>query len=311
MRLPGWLGLGFLTLAAGWVHAQTPSPAPQTTDAVGDDVSAAARQWASGDLAARNTLMALANAGRADAQEAVGEILMAGVAGAPDRFTACGYFAEAAKSRRDALHSLAVCTEMGVGGTPNLTRAAALYKEAADQGYAKSMCALGNLYVTGRGVPKDPVHGASLCLMGAQAGNADAQTDVGNLYLQGVGVPRDLAKARSWYEKAAESGQPNAEFTLGIIYWNGAGVTADHDKAAAFWRSAYGHGRVDAALPLAAGAMARWNAGHAQGDTSALDEAIGWYREAIKTAPEAKRPEIQTQLASALAMKDAEAKRAQ
>jgi uncharacterized protein len=309
MRLAGWLGLSLVILAAGWAQAQT--AASQNTDAVGDDVSAAARRWASGDLTGRNTLMALANTGRADAQEAVGEILMAGVAGPPDRYTACGYFAQAAKSRRDALHSLAVCTEIGVGGTPNLTRAAELYKQAADLGYAKSMCALGNLYVTGRGVPKDPVHGASLCLMGAEAGAADAQTDVGNLYLQGVGVSRDLAKARIWYEKAAQSGQPNAEFTLGIIYWNGAGVSADHDKAEALWRSAFGHGRVDAALPLAAGALARWKAGHAKGDTSALDEAIGWYGEAMKAAPEANRPEIQAQLASAVAMKDAEAKGAQ
>ncbi len=296
------IAAAFIALASGLAVAQ--SNPTNGADLISADVAAAARQWASGDLTGRNKLQAMARAGSADAQETLGELLMAGMLIARDPVAACGYFAQAAPSRPDALHSLAACTEMGVGGAPNLVRAAELYKQAADKGYAKSMCALGNLYITGRGVPKDPAQGASLCLMGAKAGNADAQTDLGNLYLQGLGVPRDMVQARYWYEKAAASGQRNAEFILAKIYWNGSGVAADPARAAVLMESSFKHGRFDAAGVLASWAMARWKSGSAGGDPDALDEAIAWYQEAVKFAPnDQKKAEAQTGLSAALATK--------
>jgi TPR repeat protein len=94
------------------------------------------------------------------------------------------------------------------------------------------MCALGNLYIAGRGVAKDPERGASLCLRGAEAGDRDAQADFGNLYLHGVGVAHDMVQARHWLELAAAQHQANAQFNLGKIYWNGDGVARDQTKAA-------------------------------------------------------------------------------
>ena len=132
------------------------STSPNASDAVGNDVIASLRSWLNGDLQGRSALEALALNGRSDAQEALGEVFgPGGPQELRDEVAACGWFAKAAASRADFLHNLAFCAERGAGGRPDLTRAATLYQQAADRGYAKSMCALGNFYVAGRGVAKD------------------------------------------------------------------------------------------------------------------------------------------------------------
>lgn len=289
-----------IAFAEGTVFA---SSAPSTSTAAdnsapyGNDVMNPARLWLRGDLSGRSDLETLAAEGRSDAQEALGEILgPAGPIALRDEVAACRWFAKAAASRADSLHNLALCAERGVGGTPDLARAASLYGQAAERGYAKSMCALGNLYVAGRGVPKDEAKGAALCRQAAQKGEADAETDLGNLYLRGIGVPHDMVQARHWYELAAAQGQPNAEFTLGQIYWNGDGIPRDQTKAVELWKAAYKGGRVEAAPRLAAWLFASWMSSHNRGDTTVLDEAIQYEEVAVRTASDAEHADGQTLL---------------
>jgi TPR repeat protein len=272
------------------VSAQIPAApvmARVSSDPIGQDVRDDAEQWLGGDRSARQRLEALARAGRADAQETLGEVLFHGdPSGADIRTLACGYFSMASRTRRDALHSFAHCVELGVSGSPNPVQAARLYQQAADGGYAKSMCALGNLYIAGRGVPKDAERGAGLCLRGAEAGDKDAQADLGNLYLHGVGVAHDMVQARRWLELAAAQHQANAQFNLGKIYWNGDGIARDQMKAAALWKAAYAGGRTDAASLLASWAMIRWIKTQSKEDIATLDEAIAWEELAMMTAPD-------------------------
>lgn len=49
----------------------------------------------------------------------------------------------------------------------------------------------------------------------AEAGNADAQFTLAEAYLSGRGVPRDPVQARAWLVKADGGGQPNASLLLG------------------------------------------------------------------------------------------------
>jgi TPR repeat protein len=272
---------------------------PAAGDATpGFDVVQLGRRWLSGESDARARLEALAADGRSDAQELLGEVL--GPSGPPtlrDEVAACEWFGKAAASRSDALHNAALCHETGAGGTRDLARAAAFYRQAADRGYARSMCALGNLYMTGRGVPKDEMKAALLCRQGGELGEPNAQTDLGNLYLRGVGVPKDMVQARHWYELAAAQGQPNAQFVLGQIYWNGDGVARSKAKAAAFLKEAFKGGRRDAAPLLAKWLFAQWMLAHAQGDFTVLDEAIGYQ----KIATDPGQAEEQTLLAMMLA----------
>jgi len=265
--------------------------------AVGNDVMTSMRKWLNGDAEGLSELETLAGSGRSDAEEALGEVLgPSGPQALRDEVAACGWFAKAAPSRPDSLHNLALCAEKGVGGTPDLARAAALYRQAAERGYAKSMCALGNLYVAGRGVPKNEAKGAALCRQAAELGEPNAQTDLGDLYVEGVGVPHDMVQARHWYELAAAQGQPNAEFVLGQIYWNGDGVARDRAKAAELWKAAYKGGRVDAAPLLAAWLFTSWMSAHRAGDLTVLDEAIQYEEVAVRNASEAKRADEQTLL---------------
>lgn len=44
----------------------------------------------------------------------------------------------------------------------------------------------------------------------AQVGNASAMYELGNMYMFGKGVPRNKKAAYKWYSKAAELGEPKA-----------------------------------------------------------------------------------------------------
>ena len=270
------------------------SPATDQPSAVQSDVVAALRRVLSGDPRGRVDLASLAASGRSDAQEALGELLgPSGPKPLRDEVAACEWFQKASSMRADSLHNLALCAERGVRGAPDPARAAALYRRAAERGYAKSLCALGNLYVAGKGVPKDEANGAALCLRAAKRGEQDAQTDLGNMYLRGVGVSQDIVEARKWYELAASQGQHNAEFTLGQIYWNGDGVARDQAKAAELWKKAFDGGRVDAAPLIAAWLFASWMSSHTRGDSTGLDEAIRYQEMAVTISPEGKRADAE------------------
>lgn len=291
--------LFYVGLAPTTPEALTFSETPANSDgeetlAVGDDVISASRRWVRGDVSGKSDLETLAADGRSDAQEMLGELLgPSGPAALRDEVAACGWFTKASTSRSDALHNQAVCAERGVGGSPDFTRAAALYLQAARQGYSKSMCAAGNLHIGGKGVPKDEAKGVALCKQGAELGNPDAQTDLGNVYLRGVGVSRDMVQARLWYERAAAQGQANAQFVLGQIYWNGDGVARSQVRAAELWKSAYRGGRVDAAPLLAKSLFSSWMASHAKGDTASLNEAIQYQEIAVRQATDGKQAEEQ------------------
>lgn len=275
-------------LAAGCARSD---PAPTQ---VGKEVRAAVQAMEAGQVeAGRATLERLARSGHADAAEALGELTRVGALGLKaDPALACQYFTLGAGERGDAMHNVAFCYETGaMTGTPDLAKAAAHYQQAADKGYAKSKCALGNLYRSGRGVAKDEPRGIALCREAAEAGVADAQTDLGDLYIRGMGVPADTTAARGWYEKAALQEQRNALMTLGQIYWNGDGVDKDNAKAADYWRRSYTAGRADAAKFLGDEAWVRAQVAKGEWRVEGLEEARGWYEKAAAGETPAYRAE--------------------
>lgn len=171
---------------------------------------------------------------------------------------ACRSWESAAAVSAEAAHLTAECYEHGHGGTTDLDRAISLYTQAGDAGFGKSLCALGNLHVSGEGVEQDLTRAIELCRRGAELGDPDAQTDLGNFHLRGQGVAQDIVEARRWYQLAVDGyAQPNAAFVLGQIYWNGDGVEQDRGLAARYWRMAYEGGRKDAAFLLAGEAISR------------------------------------------------------
>ncbi len=223
--------------------------------------------------------------------------LTSGTSG-PNWTGACPIWETASTTSAEAAHFTAECVEHGHDRPADPQRAAELYRLAGDGGFPKSLCALGNLHMDGRGVASDPVRAADLCRRGAEMGDADAQTDLANFYLLGRGVTEDKVEARRWYERAAEQNQRNALFTLGQMYWNGDTVEKDNDEAARLWRLAYDAGRTDAALPLARAAMVKSMADRNNPNAERLREAERWFDIAIPDISDAaEKAEAEQQMA--------------
>lgn len=207
-----------------------------------------------------------------------------GLAGNGSDFpAACRAWETGAEVSAEAAHMTAECYEHGHGGVADLPRAVALYTAAGEGGYAKSLCALGLILMTGKGVTADPVRAAELCRRAAEMGDADAQTDTGNFYLFGSGVAEDHAEAFRWYSLAAAQRQRNASFTLAQMYWNGDTVEKDNDEAVRWWLVAYDAGREDAALELARAYMVSGVRGRSAADldAEALRKSIRWFEIAL------------------------------
>jgi uncharacterized protein len=272
MRL---LALAAGLLVSGAVGAGEASYGPKA-----DKIKA---DFLAGDPAAKAAMESLADKGDSGARVLLGGALFSGIPGiAIDEARACKLWELAASSSAYAEHLHAECLQMGHGGLPrDPAKARVQFQAAADRGFAKSKCALGNMLITGEGGSVDASRGVTLCREGAEAGDADAQTDLANYYLVGKIVPRDAVAARSWYEKAVAQGHRNAAYTLGQIYWNGDGVAKDNVQAAKLWRYAYDMGRLEAAVLLGDEAFVRSSQENGRRDKAAMDEAIAWYEAAL------------------------------
>ena len=209
----------------------------------------------------------------------------------PNWAGACPIWEAASTTSAEAAHFTAECVENGHDRPADLERAAELYRLAGDGGFPKSLCALGNMYMAGRGVPRDPSRAAELCLRGAEMGDADAQTDLGTFYLDGDGIAQDYAEARRWYEQAALKQQRNALFTLGVMAWNGLGGEPDLEAAGRWFEGAYAAGRRDAASFVGGAALLRAapNAPSGPVDPALLATAKAWFEIALVEDPDESR----------------------
>jgi uncharacterized protein len=245
-------------------------------------------------------LEALEKSGDASAAVLLGELLlMPNRAGGPDYRRSCDH-SERGGQHPEGLHNLGTCYFKGSGRPVDLARARDLYRRAADQGYAKSACAYGNMLVGGLGGPADVARGIDLCRRAADAGVADAQTDYGGYLLTNQHVAKDAVQARRYLEPAAAKGHANAAFLLGQIYWNGDGVEKDLPQAAIWWITAYEGGRADAAFLIGNAAMKIVVEGaltKREAPTVAIDQARKWLAIAAREDPaEEKRQRAKEQM---------------
>ncbi|PYN59029.1 MAG: sel1 repeat family protein [Candidatus Rokuibacteriota bacterium] len=82
----------------------------------------------------------------------------------------------------------------------------------AEQGQAEAQVVLGRMYLTGRGVPKDPDTALKWFKAAAVQGNADGAFLLGAMYF----LPRsDIPEGLRWVRLAAEQGNQDAQLLLG------------------------------------------------------------------------------------------------
>jgi hypothetical protein len=158
--------------------------------------------------------------------------------------------------------------------------------EAAQHGNPIAQLVIGDAYLDGVGIAKDPAEGMRWLLKAAEAGVIEAELKVANLYYKGKDVPQNVGEAIRWYEKVERRGgglSSSAEDSLGFIYMQGVGAPKDEVAAARWYRKAVDHGSLNAALQLA-----QIYEHPVQGEPD-LVQSYAWYL-VVGRVIEAKRP---------------------
>ena len=119
-----------------------------------------------------------------------------------------------------------------------LPEASAYFYKGAAEGDPRAASALGNMYMKGEGVIRDPQKAAQYLNQGASGGNRGAQYSLGKLYENGVGVPKSPKKAVELYTASAKQGYAPAAKSLALDYEFGRGVSHDRTQAIYWMRQA-------------------------------------------------------------------------
>ena len=299
------LALAMLALAppalAQKPAAQAPPARGWTAPTPGPELQAAMKKAQEGDPA---PLTKLADRGDANAQYMAGVLyIFGGPKVTKNAARGCAYEQKASAHRADAMHLVALCYQNGALGAPDKVKAEAAYRRAADMGFTKSKCALGQMLM---GDKTQAARGLALCEESAKAGDVDAQMIVANAYFSGSGGKKSLPEARKWYELAAKQGKTDAARRLGEMYAKGDGGKQDTKKAMELWTAAEKAGDPLVCI-LVADQMFTTLTGRPPGpgkygfrkgvpvaDLKVIEE---WYQQALKRDP---RPDVQQRASYAL-----------
>jgi len=174
-----------------------------------------------------------------------------------------------------AQYELGLDYEHGTGVGKDMDKAIELYRKSAAQGFVSGQRALGVCYNYGTGVEKDLSRSAELYQKAADQGDARSQANLGYMYANGSGVDKDMDKAIELYQKAADQGDDVAQNNLGACYDDANGVQRDLAKAFELYRKAADQGNACAQTNL--GYMYANGAGVERD----LGKAVEYYQKAV------------------------------
>ena len=120
----------------------------------------------------------------------------------------------------------------------SLSKAAALFRAAADKGQSHGEFLLGVAYMNGMGVSKDEAEAATWFTRSARRGNPAAQFWIGEMTAKGRGgITADWKVALPYFKDAAAGGTADAFLELGFMYAKGLGdLPQDYEEAATCYR---------------------------------------------------------------------------
>jgi TPR repeat protein len=90
-------------------------------------------------------------------------------------------------------------------------KALEILKPLAEQGEAKAQVILGEMYLSGKGVPQDDKQAVKWWRLAAEQGEAAGQSTLGLMYRYGQGVPQDYVLAHMWFNLCGSSGHKDRE----------------------------------------------------------------------------------------------------
>jgi TPR repeat protein len=225
-----------------------------------------------------------AEQGDAESQNRVGVLYSVGRGTEPSKEQAVAWYRKAAHQKNDkAMFNLGAAYYNGDGLTIDDVTSYAWFLLAADAGNPSAkdateradaekmasrgaaLAKIGDMYVTGAELPKDPIEALKWYRKAADVGNEKASVMVASLlladgrnatpdenaearqrcedaakrkfppgaycmaliYRRGLGVAKDPVESAKWLGRAAELGHPRAALQLGEAYWKGEGVKPD------------------------------------------------------------------------------------
>ena len=139
----------------------------------------------------------------------------------------------------------------GLGGIADPDAGVALFRRAAEQGFAVAQLHLGDFYRLGEFVVLDPEQAVLWYRRAARQDHPEAALHLARMYLDGDAIYADDEKAAEWLLQAASFGLAVAQYELAELYRRGRGVERDLTQAARWYHAAASQGHVRAVEWLA------------------------------------------------------------
>ena len=192
---------------------------------------------------AAQAILIAAKEGVVDAQALLGQILLEGRGIARDEALALRWFQIAAQGGHVMARNMAGrCLEHGWGCAVDEAAAARQYRLAAEAGLDWGQYNYANLLATGRGVVQDQAQAQALTLyrQAAEQGHAKSMNLLGRYLEDGQYCPKDLEAAVEWYRRSAEAGDFRGQFSYAAVLAHRGQI----DAALEWLRKALAHGNL-------------------------------------------------------------------
>lgn len=128
--------------------------------------------------------------------------------------------------------------------TYNPIKALQLCKQAAKNGDAKAMNAIGVIYSKGLADTIDYKLALHWFTKATEYGYANAWTNLGLLYKDGLGVKQDFVKSYEYFSTGAELGLATCIYSKGYLLYKGLGCVQSYEKAVQLFKSAIKQGEL-------------------------------------------------------------------
>lgn len=130
----------------------------------------------------------------------------------------------------------------------------------AKSGDGGAMIELGDCYLTGSGIAKDPKKAKDWYEKAIKAGKVEGYGKIAACYSSWDGIEKNTKKAFEWIAKGAEAGDPRMHMELAKAYESGEGMPKNARAAAnEYIAAAYGSGGEEGLEPALKGAVATGN----------------------------------------------------
>jgi len=148
--------------------------------------------------------------------------------------------------KADAAFEMGMRYKNGEGVEPNVEKAIAYFKIAAELGHMLGQMAVGSYYYA----MNDCYEAIKWIGMAAELGNAEALFNMGVFYMEGMGCDQDMELSAKYFHRAARRRHPEAQFAYADLLSNGWGVEKDEKRAVKFFSDAAENGHVEAMYRL-------------------------------------------------------------